>query len=55
MPGYSRLTPSYNPILSHTQTINGMAGSPPYMMTRDTGQHQMAGMKKDDKYWERRR
>ena len=56
MTRYSTVAGAYNPVMTQSISPPGMVGSP-YMMTReDPGEHlQMAGMKKDDKYWERRR
>ena len=59
MARYSRVAPGgggYNPVMSQSISPAGLVASP-YMMSREevSEHHQMAGMKKDDKYWERRR
>ena len=55
MTRYSTVAAGYNPVMTQSISPPGMVGSP-YMMTREeAGDLQMAGMKKDDKYWERRR
>ena len=55
MTRYSTVAGGYNPVMTQSISPPGMVGSP-YMMTReDPSDLQMAGMKKDDKYWERRR
>ena len=55
MTRYSTVAAGYNPVMTQSISPPGMVGSP-YMMTREeAGDLQMTGMKKDDKYWERRR
>ena len=55
MTRYSTVAGGYNPVMTQSISPPGMVGSP-YMMTReDPSDLQMTGMKKDDKYWERRR
>ena len=55
MTRYSTVGGGYNPVMTQSISPPGMVGSP-YMMSReDPADLQMAGMKKDDKYWERRR
>ena len=57
MARYSSLAGAgYNPVLTQSISPVGMVGSPYVMGGEEAGDHhQMAGMKKDDKYWERRR
>ena len=55
MSRYSRLTPGYNTVMTHSQNINGMVVGSPYIINREAEQQQMTGLRKDDKYWERRR
>eukprot|EP00092_Neocalanus_flemingeri_P027130 GFUD01029421.1.p1 GENE.GFUD01029421.1~~GFUD01029421.1.p1 ORF type:complete len:308 (-),score=110.98 GFUD01029421.1:735-1658(-) len=51
---YSRAT--FDPVLSQTQPNSGNMATSPYMLNRDTGQALGEnGVRKDDKYWERRR